>query len=206
MQITSYRNLPIGKYIEISAIAKDESLEEIDRQVKVVAILNDMAEEDVLNLPIDEFSDLSKNIAFLGAEIKDDYSKIADSYKIEDFELIPVKDISKITTAQYIDFKSFAKSPESSMVEILSCFLVPRGMKYNQGYDIVEVQRAIRNNLSVYDTLSLSAFFLRRLTTLIGDSAIFSKEEAKKIPEIAEKMKNLTQAESSMRNGDGLQM
>lgn len=206
MQITSYRNLPIGKYMEISAIAKDESLEEIDRQVKVVAILNDMAEEDVLNLPIDEFSDLSKNIAFLGAEIKDDYSKIADSYKIEDFDLIPVKDISKITTAQYIDFKSFAKSPESNMVEILSCFLVPRGMKYNQGYEIGDVQKAIRNNLSVYDTLSLSAFFLRRLTTLIEDTAIFSKERAKENPEMEEKMKSLSQVESSMRNGDGLQM
>lgn len=209
MQINSWRTLPIGKYLKIAALAKDESLEEIDRQVKVVAILNDMAEEDVLNLPIDDFSKLSRESMFLRQTPNEDHSKIADSYKIGDFNLIPTQNLSKITTAQYIDFQSFSKDAETNMVELLSCFLVPKGMKYNQGYEIADVQKAIRENLSVVDTLSLSAFFLKQLTGSIKDSIIFSKAKAKKIQnkeKREETLRNLQALEYSLRNGDGLQM
>lgn len=209
MQITSWRKLPIGKYLKIAALAKDESLEEIDRQVKVVAILNDMAEEDVLNLPIDDFSKLSKESMFLRQTPNEDHSKIADSYKIGDFNLIPTQNLSKITTAQYIDFQSFSKDAETNMVELLSCFLVPKGMKYNQGYEVADVQKAIRENLSVVDTLSLSAFFLKQLTGSIKDSIIFSKSKAKRIKNKEKReeiLRNLQALEYSLRNGDGLQM
>lgn len=209
MQITNYRNLPIGKYLDICRIAKDETLEEIDRQVKVVSILNDMAEDDVLNLPLPEFTELSKGTMFLRVESKEDHSKIADSYQIDGLTLIPLRDISKITTAQYIDFITFAKEPELNIVELLSCFLVPKGMKYNQGYDIAEVQRAIRKNLSVHDTLSLSAFFLTQLTGSIKDSLIFSRRKAKRLKNKEKRemiMENLNQLESLMKNGDGLRM
>lgn len=209
MQINSWRNLPIGKYLKIAALDKDDSLEEIDKQVKIVAILNDMAEEDVLNLPINDFTKYSKVSLFLRQKPNEDHSKIADTYKIGDFVLIPTQDISKITTAQYIDFQSFSKDAETNIVELLSCFLVPKGMKYNQGYEVADVQRAIRENLSVVDTLSLSAFFLTQLTGSIKDSIIFSKSKAKRIKNKEKReeiLRNLEALEYSLRNGDGSQM
>lgn len=46
-------------------------------------------------------------------------------------------------------------------------FLVPEGKAYNDGYDVLEVQDAIRADLTVLDALALSAFFLTRFAASI---------------------------------------
>ena len=59
--------------------------------------------------------------------------------------------------------------------------LVPKGKKYNQDYDVLELQKVLRKYLSVADTLSLLAFFFIRYHQLIKDSLISSKEAAMKL-------------------------
>ena len=143
--IQSYRELPIGDYQDILALCKDESLEELDRQVKILSILTKVDEDTLLNLPIQEFKVLTSRMGFLEKDLPTKVTRLADSYKIGKFELVPVTDMRKVITAQYIDFQSFHQAGfEDHFVEILSCLLVPKGKKYNQDYDIIEVQDAIR--------------------------------------------------------------
>ena len=120
----------------------------------------------------------------------------------------PTKDFRHIITAQYIDYLSFVKDAERNVPQILSCFLVPKGCKYNEGYDIVEVQQAIRDCMSVADALALAAFFLRRYVDSIKVSLTFSRrllrrlkgKEKERLEERLEALKGLT------RSGDGLPM
>ena len=63
--IQSYRELPIGDYQDILALCKDESLEELDRQVKILSILTKMDEDTLLNLPIQEFKVLTSMMGFV---------------------------------------------------------------------------------------------------------------------------------------------
>ena len=85
-------------------------------------------------------------------------------------------------TAQYIDFQSFHQAGfEDHFVEILSCLLIPKGMKYNQDYDIIEVQDAIRKYLNVHDAASLYAFFIFSYRESIKDMLTFSLQEIQKI-------------------------
>lgn len=206
--IDNYRNLPIGKYLEIVALSQDQSVDALTQQVKTIAILTGMTDEQVLALPIMEYKELAGKTIFLEKEY-DGKLMVAKSYRVGGFELIPVKDFTKIITAQYVDFQTFSKEEEKYLVETLSTLLVPKGKKYNEGYDMTDVHKAIRENLSVADVLSLYAFFLTLWVKLIKDFRTFSIEEIKNIADkdLRERlMKQIQQVTDSKTNGDGSPM
>ena len=204
--ITNYKSLPLGKYLDICQVCKDESLEEIDRQVKILSILSDMPEEEILHLPIPKYKEMVVASRFL-EDVDKSRHKAARLYIVGDWQLVPTLDYRKMETAQYVDFQTFAPMVETHMAELLSCLLVPVGCRYNEGYDILEVQQALKDNLSVTDALSLSAFFLTRYRGLIKDSLNYCRQEIRTIKseskrmQIGERIKSL---ESLMRtSGDG---
>lgn len=206
--IDNYRNLPIGKYLEIVALSQDQSVDALTQQVKTIAILTGMTDEQVLALPIMEYKELAGKTIFLEKEY-DGKLMVAKSYRVGGFELIPVKDFTKIITAQYVDFQTFSKEGEKYLVETLSTLLVPKGKKYNEGYDMTDVHKAIRENLSVADVLSLYAFFLTLWVKLIKGFRTFSIEEIKNIADkdLRERlMKKIQQVTDSKTNGDGSPM
>ena len=209
--IQSYRELPIGDYQDILALCKDESLEELDRQVKILSILTKVDEETLLNLPIQEFKVLTSRMGFLEKDLPTKVTRLEKSYKIGKFELVPVTDMRKVITAQYIDFQSFHQAGfEDHFVEILSCLLVPKGKKYNQDYDIIEVQDAIRKDLNVHDAASLYAFFIFSCRESIKDMLTFSLQETQKIKDKEQRERIISQIQEQMillnTIGGGLQM
>ena len=142
--IDDYNKLSLGKYIEIQAISEDESLEEIDRQAQILSVLTGVSENEIIHLPIVEYKGLVSRTAFL-LNYKDiKYRNVAKKYILGKWELIPVRDFRKIETCQYIDFQTYAPDLDKHLVEFLSVILVPKGHRYNEGYDILEVQQAIR--------------------------------------------------------------
>ena len=181
--IDNYRSLPLGDYQDIVAIDKDKTLDEVDRQVKILSILTGMDEDSILDLPIFEFKALAAKLAFLEV-LPTDNPRPAKTIVVGKFELEAVTDMRKVTTAQYIDFQSFHQlGVEEHLVEILSCLLVPKGKRYNQDYDIIEVQDAIRKDLNVFDAASLYGFFMISCKESIKDMLTYSLQEAKKIPD-----------------------
>ena len=66
--------------------------------------------------------------------------------------------LGKITTAQYIDFQNYQKNNDEQ--KSFSVFIIPKGHKYNDGYDIEQVFNDI---LDVPVPVLFSAsFFLSR--------------------------------------------
>jgi hypothetical protein len=178
--IDNYRDLPIGMYLEICEIDRRTDIEELHKQVSILSILSGMDEEEIYDLPIGEYKELAARSRFLSHSYEGEILT-AKTYICGEWVLTPVEDYRKITTAQYIDFQSFAKDAEKNIVEILSTMLIPKGKKYNQDYDIIELQNALREYLSVADALSLLAFFFVQYNQSIKDSLISSKEAAMKL-------------------------
>ena len=178
--IDNYRDLPIGMYLEICEISRREDIEELHKQVSILSILTGREEEEIYDLPIGDYKDLVSKTRFLAQPYEGEVLT-AKTYALEGWLLQPVEDYRKITTAQYIDFQTFVKDAEKNIVEILSVMLVPKGKKYNQDYDIIELQNVLRRSLSVADALSLYAFFFVQYTQSIKDSLIYSKEAAMKL-------------------------
>jgi hypothetical protein len=175
--IDNYDRLTLGQYMEIQAVSANESLEDIDRQVQIISILTGVAEDEILHLPIPEYKELVARSAFLNPE-NITYHPIAKKYILGGWELIPVRDFRKLETCQYIDFQSYAPDLDKYLVEFLSVILVPKGHRYNEGYDILELQKAIREEMSVSDGVSLAGFFLTWCRKSIMDSLNYSKQEA----------------------------
>lgn len=169
----SYDALPIGTYLRVME-ACEKNPEEPDTTVAVLAVLTGMDTEEVLDLPLDEFTRLSARAAYLREKAPE--RKVRERYEAGEFTLVPVADIRKMTAAQYIDFQTFAREGMRRMPEVLSCLLVPDGCRYTEGYDPVEVQDALRTGMCVTDAVALYAFFLDSLRRSILDMSICSAE------------------------------
>ena len=202
--IDNYRSLPIGKYLEILELSKDENVDALTQQVKTISILTGKTEDEVLALPIMEYKELAGKTRFLEKDY-DGKLQVAKSYGLAGMQLLPVKDFTKITTAQYVDFQTFSKEGDKYVVECLSTLLVPKGKKYNDGYEITDVHRAIRENLSVADVMSLYAFFLTKYVKSIKDSQTYLDKEIKKIQNKSLKQRLMSRMQEihSKINGDG---
>ena len=207
--IDSFNKLTLGRYAEIQELSKDESLEDVDRMVGILSILTGASEEEILHLPIAEFTELSSKAKFLTAEAFQ-AGRIAKKYIIGEWELIPVTDYRKLETCQYLDFQTYAPDMENRMVELLSVILVPKGHRYNEGYDILELQQAIRDGMSVTDGVTLVGFFLTLFEKSIKDFLNFSKQEAKNLPKVKAKeeiLERIKEQETLLQgSGDGSPM
>lgn len=164
--IDNYNDLPLGLFLQVDAVLTSEA-EDIDKQVAIIALLSDTTEPDVLKWPIADYAQAAAKVAFLSSPCPN--TPAAATIQAEGFTLIPVKDFTKITTAQYVDFQTFAKDIPQSLPRLLSCLLVPQGCRYNEDYDIYAVQRAIEA-LPLPVAMGLSAFFFASLSESITAS------------------------------------
>ena len=206
--IDNYRDLPIGMYLDICEIDRRTDIDELHKQVGIISLLSGMAEEDIYDLPIGDYKALASKTHYLSHPY-DGEVLTAKVYSLDGWVLQPVQDFRKITTAQYIDFQTFVKGGEQNIVEIISTMLVPKGKKYNQDYDVVELQKSLREHLSVADALSLIAFFFVQYNQLIKDSLTSCREEAMKIPdkELRRKtLRKIQEQEDLLKSGVGLRM
>jgi len=173
--IDNYRDLSLGKYEEIVKLCNEE-MTDVDRKVAILSILSGLTEDEVLHLPLPTFTDFSVRARFLEHECPENLIPgVARSYPIGGFVLLPQTDIRKITAAQYIDFQTFSQDRDNKTVELLSCFLIPRGCDYNEGYDVLDVHKALREEMSVAEALALLAFFFKGW--LISTRNILSSSE-----------------------------
>lgn len=206
--IDNYRDLPIGMYLDICEIDRRTDIDELHKQVGIISLLSGMAEEDIYNLPIGDYKTLASKTRYLSHPY-DGEVLTAKVYSLDGWVLQPVQDFRKISTAQYIDFQTFVKGGDQNIVEIISTMLVPKGKKYNQDYDVVELQKSLREHLSVADALSLFAFFFVQYNQLIKDSLTSCREEAMKIPDKEMRRKTLRkiqEQEDLLKSGVGLRM
>lgn len=203
--IDCYEKLSIGKFQDVQEILKTTD-NEMEVKVELVAALNDMVTEDVLDLPLTTFNHLLQGIGFLFEEPKN--RQVLPKYNLGGMELETMLDIHNMTTAQFIDYQTYIRDTDKYLVEILSVFLIPKGKKYCDGYDIIEVQNVIRENLSVVDAVSLSAFFLEWYKSLLKAThnslvrrmkKMLKKEKNKEVRE--KLMETITHLE---RSGNGL--
>lgn len=163
--ITTFADLTLGAMLRLYAIPDD--MDALDRQVAILAVLSDCTEDEILALPLAEYSRRVAASRFLDRDLPQRLPQ--RSYKCGPFTLVPVKDFRKITTAQFVDFKTFTdqaggdeRKLSALTVELLSCMLTPEGRDYCDGYDPIDVQAAIRDHLRADDAVALSAFFLSR--------------------------------------------
>lgn len=204
--IDCYEKMTIGTYQEVQAILNSTE-DDMEIKTELVALLNNMEVDDVLELPLTTFNHLLQGIGFLFEMPKT--RQVLTKYKLGGMELETMTDIHNMTAGQFIDYQTFIKDTEKYTVELLSIFLIPKGKKYNDGYDIIEVQNIIRDNLSIVDAISLSAFFLEWYKSLSMATLNCLKKKMKKMLKKERNQEAKAKMEEALilleKSGDGLQ-
>lgn len=165
MQTTTYTwdTLPLGKYLTLLErldLQSDDIITDCENSVRMLAVLYDMTEEQVEALPLTDYQAMMAACEFLHQPRPEAKAEnIKTPIFAENYELDAVTAPEDMTTAQYIDFQTLARSEKHDLVALLSCFLIPKDCKYNTGYDLCKVRAAIARTVSVAAADSLTAFF-----------------------------------------------
>lgn len=184
-----WENISIDKYYEIKDILDDETDDDITKNVKMVAVITDKDEDEVWSMDMAEAGEYISRLQFLNKfELPDNPNM---KFNLPGYQLKVMKDVSKISVAQYVDFQNFVKLPlREGMEKILSIFLIPEGCKYNEGYDIIDLQKVIRENISFRVAEGLLSFFIEKYGELLIHSLVYCRRQVKKTkdPEMMEKL------------------
>lgn len=176
--IDNYNDITVGTYLDLVEILDDETMDEIDKKVEIVALLDGREVDVIYDLPLPKFSELMQKASFLLEEPKP--MQVSDVYNLGGMKLESCLTLSKITTAQFIDYQTYIKDKDK-LVELISVFLIPKGHKYGKGYDILEVQKVIRDNMPITQAMGLAAFFLLLYKALLKVSLTSSIKKLKKM-------------------------
>lgn len=163
--IKSWSELPVAKLQEINSVSRN--IDDEDTKVLTIAgILADKTYREMMELPLNETTELIRNTSFLYTEPKQ--KKLRSVYHLNGTDYRIMKNMNDITTAQFIDYQAIAKESGERMAEFLSIFFIPVGCKYNDGnYDREKVVEDISYYLSAEEALGISAFFTVRCVRLI---------------------------------------
>lgn len=162
IMIESYNDLSIEKYRELIDIELTD--DEVDNITTALSILSDKSVSEIMNLPIPEYNSMIKKMYFL----KDKPSipkRCPKTIVIDGKKYDVIQDAREMTVGQYIDYKQYLKEEDDLIKNlhlILTCFILPEGKSYGDGYSTYELAQVLNENISIVMAMSISNFFFRK--------------------------------------------
>ena len=181
--------ITIEKHKQIQRLLTDSNTEDMQAvQAELLATYADTDVDTIMSYPLTKYHKLLERFY---ADYFTDFSKaepaIKDKYTAGDMVLVPMLDFTQITVAQMMDFSVLSTDPVENIEKLLAIFLIPKGKKYNDGYDLLEVQKAILK-MSFNELSPLLAFFLRWFQGCRQAIQISCLEEVRKQTKLIQKI------------------
>lgn len=153
----TWDDITLLDYINIQSIIESDG-EDLDKSIK---LLNIITKEDVENLPVNDFVNLSNYLKLLNTPVH--HNKIKDKIIIDNKVWKVSNKIQKITTGQFLDYQNLCKEKITleNISKVIAYLLVPENGKYNVGYDMDELCAAIEREMSITDVYGFSDFFVK---------------------------------------------
>lgn len=203
----SWKDVTIDEYFDLCERLSDDTLTDYEKIIIKIAFITGKNEDEIWNLNWDEFRTLQVEALWM------DEFKLKENVKFKTIEINGEKysidtNLQNFTVAQYIDFQTFfpkRKTNERVIGNILACFIIPKGKKYAEGYNIQELVENINSNLDIMTANEIMFFFLKQYLISIRATANYfnwilkrMKKKSKNSQEIEtvekewEKMKKVT--------------
>ena len=170
-------DLPLAKYLKTLEIFNDTSLSDLDKNVEILAIYADTTVDSILKLRPDEVGAHIAEMSEAISSYKPSNSKRPKKIKINDQVYTINYNVGKLNMAQYIDFQQIIvkKNYLENLPALLSIFIIPKGHKYNDDYDILELRKVLENNMTLDEALSIVFFSKMKSTNLIKTKLLYYK-------------------------------
>lgn len=179
----TWKDISIKKYLEIQDILNDAVTSDED---KAILIANTIYEQDITELPIPEYQKKMKDLAFVNEAPQNE--NLANSYTVNGTKYKSNANIETIQANQFIDFQNYAKKQD--IIGCISCFFIPDGHKYNDGYDMANVKEDV-GLLPITVANALAFFFKSQYAILLVLSQRYSLKQMKQMGMSKEKIKEM---------------
>ena len=168
------------------------------KTVHIVSVLSGLSVDEIEALPISQFQKFLPALDFLNTEPETHHHKF--EYTINGREYEFKGKIDEITTAQYIDYRSYMEKEQKDVIELMSAFMIPKGHEYNDGYDMDVVKNDIKD-MCWLDIRACTFFFRIQLAAyilILKSSLVKSMKKTKKNRK--QKKEEIKQVEESLNN------
>ena len=153
----TWSDITLQQYYQIKELLTNED------EYTVLNILDVLYGIDSASLPISALSKYNNALDFLKDEIP--VVDIKKKYNINGHTYDSNLELTKVSTAQFIDYQNYLKEKEPKYEKLISVLFIPEGHQYNDGYSIKEVQDDILH-MSMVDVQSI-AFFIKKQFQLL---------------------------------------
>lgn len=188
----SWNDVSISEWKALCEI-NERDCEDMEKNVSTLALLAGVSENDVWNTPVFELKSLFSQIGWMD-EFSFNRKAKFNKLVIGDETYEVTADLNKMTIAAYVDFQIYLKDRENNMGNILTCFIVPKGKNYGEGYDTAELAKKFEDTLSIVFWNDIFFFFLKNCLYSIRATRIYLERLTKimgKNPEAERKVKEL---------------
>ena len=133
----NWNDLNVWQYQQVINVLSKTGLDEIDRRMSLVAILNNMTETQADSLTKSEFMALERKLEFLDDQIEHKPSKYIE---VNGKRYKAIYDISKMPFARYIESKVFSEDLINNLHKLAATMFMPQkrnwfGRWVNDKYD-----------------------------------------------------------------------
>lgn len=169
----SWKDVTIDEYFDLCERLSDDTLTDYEKIIIKIAFITGKSEDEIWNLSWQDFRNLQVESLWI------EEFKLKENVKFKSIEINGEKysidtNLQNFTVAQYIDFQTFfpkRKTNERVIGNILACFIIPKGKKYAEGYDIQELVENINSNLDIMTANEIMFFFLKQYLISIRATA-----------------------------------
>lgn len=198
----SWNEVSIEQFIEVYDIAQDESIEPLDKSIRIFSILSGLSIEQVEDLTLDEWTGYQRQITFINDFPKATYPK---SFKLAGYTWKPTLDIRKITAGEYISSMELTKEKENIIINtpgLAALYLTPyKGWwLFKKKAELTyEEKKNILKGANVQQIYPLALFFCTLLMKFMENIPDYLNKTMK---EIQKEVKDLTNQD--WQHGDGI--
>ena len=177
LKYNSPGELPLSKYLKTLEIFNDKYMSDLDKNIEILAIYSDTTVDDILKLRPEVVGTHLADMSNVISSYKPSNSKHPKNIKINDQVYNVNYNIGKLNMAQYIDFQQTIvnKNYLENLPALLSIFIIPKGHKYNDDYDILELRNILENNMTLDEALSIVFFLKTKSISLIKLKLLYYK-------------------------------
>ena len=164
-----WEEITVKKYYEILEILREDVGDALELNARLIDCIWGI---DSADIPVIRFSWYLDELKFLQEPYEPKTPK--KEYKVKDKVFKPVLDVSKITTAQYIDFQELIKRSDHKL--LLNVLFIEDGKEYGEA----DNSDLLWENLTLDAYSDVMFFFQRLLLDLMKDTLNSSKKILKK--------------------------
>lgn len=134
---TSWESINFNEFEQLIQIA-EANIPEHYKTSHLISILTGLSIEEIEDLPITVYTKLASHLTFMNETPNE--VKHQTEYEVNGRVYEVHAEVDKICTAQFLDYTTYMREePVPSLRKLTSCFIIPKGHKYGDGYDMNQV-------------------------------------------------------------------